>query len=256
LPDGSIHVEHLWKRFKNRRKFLIRALRQHAASFRQQRSGWLWALQDIDLKIDPGEAVGLIGANGSGKSTLLKLLAGVMYPYAGRVEVVGRVGAMIEIAAGIHPELTGRENVFLYASLLGLPRREVARKFDTIIDFAELDEAVDRQVKFYSSGMKMRLGFSVAAFLEPEILLVDEALAVGDAHFQAKCVARMHEVHASGTTLLFVSHDLRAISEVCTRGVWLEGGRLREDGAVDDVISRYERFALEGDLSPAAKPRS
>ena len=191
------------------------------------------------VQVAPGESVGLVGANGSGKSTLLKILARVMYPYAGDVSVGGRVGALIEVRAGIHPDLTGRENVFLYGSLLGLPRRDVARRFDEIVAFAELEGAIDRQVKFYSSGMQMRLGFAVVAFLEPDVLLVDEVLAVGDASFQQKCLDRMRAMLAEGTTLVFVSHDLAAVEATCARGVWLNDGLVRADGPIREVLSSY-----------------
>ena len=170
----------------------------------------------------------------------------VMYPYAGRVDVSGRVGALIEIKAGIHPDLTGRENIFLYGSLLGLARQDVARRFDEIVDFAELHDAVDRQVKFYSSGMEMRLGFGVAAFLEPDVLLVDEVMAVGDASFQQKCLSRMREVLAAGTTLFFVSHDLATIEAVCDRGIWLHEGEIAADGPLAESLGAY-RGAIEQD---------
>jgi ABC-type polysaccharide/polyol phosphate transport system ATPase subunit len=200
----------------------------------------LWALRDVSLTVAPGEAIGLLGSNGSGKSTLLKLMTGVMYPYAGSVQVAGRIGALIEVAGGLHPELTGRQNIFLYGSLLGLRRKEMVNRFDTIVEFAELAEALDRQVKFYSSGMKMRLGFSVAAFLEPDVLLVDEVLAVGDASFQAKCKARMLEVQKSGTTIVFVSHDLASLAALCQRGVWMYEGRVRAEGDINSVVKAYE----------------
>ena len=181
------------------------------------RRGWRWALEDVDVQVEPGESIGLVGINGSGKSTLLKILTRVMYPYAGRVEVAGRIGALIEVRAGIHPELTGRENIHLYGTLLGLPRRMVGARFDEIVEFAELEDAVDRQVKFYSSGMQMRLGFAVAAFLEPDVLLVDEVLAVGDAGFQQRCLDRMRTMLSGGTTLVFVSHDLAAVESISER---------------------------------------
>lgn len=203
--------------------------------------GYRWALRDIDFAVEPGSSLGLVGANGSGKSTLLKILAGVMYPYAGSVEVRGRVGALIEVRAGIHPELTGRENAYLYGSLLGLSRRDVAARFDTIVDFSGLSEAIDRQVKFYSTGMQMRLGFAVAAFLEPDVLLVDEVLAVGDASFQQRCLERMRQVLADGTTLVLVSHDLASVEAMCTRGLWLADGVLRADGPVREALSAYRR---------------
>jgi ABC-type polysaccharide/polyol phosphate transport system ATPase subunit len=215
--------------------------------------GWRWALRDMSLLAEPGDSIGLVGVNGSGKTTLLKILSGVMYPFAGRVQVGGRVGALIEVRAGIHPDLTGRENVFLFGSLLGLRRREVSRRFDEIVAFAELEDAIDRQVKFYSSGMQMRLGFSVAAFLEPDVLLVDEVLAVGDAHFQQKCLDRMRTVLSQGTTLVFVSHDLPAVEATCARGVWLDNGVLQADGPVRDVLVAY-RASIEQAAESLASP--
>jgi ABC-type polysaccharide/polyol phosphate transport system ATPase subunit len=246
-PDGSITAAHVWKRF--RADPTRQSMRARAANLKRHmrgsgRRGWRWALQDIDLHVEPGEALGLVGINGSGKSTLLKILARVMYPYAGSVEVVGRTGALIEVRAGIHPELTGRENIHLYGTLLGLPRRAVAERFDEIVEFAQLEEAVDRQVKFYSSGMQMRLGFGVAAFLEPDVLLVDEVLAVGDTGFQQRCIDRMRVMLAAGTTLVFVSHDLAAVESISERAVWLHDGRVQEDGPVRDVLGAY-RQALE-----------
>lgn len=191
--------------------------------------------------VAPGEAVGLVGANGSGKSTLLKVLTRVMYPYAGSVAVHGRIGALIEVRAGIHPELSGRENTFLYGSLLGLSRRDVTARFDTIVEFSGLADAIDRQVKFYSTGMQMRLGFAVAAFLEPDVLLVDEVLAVGDATFQQRCLERMRQVLANGTTLVLVSHDLPSVEAMCTRGLWLADGVLMADDPVRQVLAAYRR---------------
>jgi ABC-type polysaccharide/polyol phosphate transport system ATPase subunit len=256
LPKGTIYARHVWKRFRaDRRRMLLRDELEHLrnAVRGQSSSRWRWALRDIDLTVAPGESVGLIGINGSGKSTLLKVLARVTYPYAGSLEVAGRVGALIEVRAGIHPDLTGRENVYLYGSLLGLPRREVTRRFDAIVGFAELESAIDRQVKFYSSGMQMRLGFAVAAFLEPDVLLVDEVLAVGDSSFQQKCMHRMGEVLAQGTTLVFVSHDLTAVAAACVRGLWLHDGVVAADGAVHDVLGAY-REAIEKSAQSGPAP--
>ena len=247
-PNGSIRAAHVWKRFRADRR--RSKLRYELMYMRARLSGggdesWRWALRDVDFAVEPGEAVGLIGTNGSGKSTLLKILNRVMYPHTGSVDVTGRVGALIEVVQGIHPDLSGRENAFLYGSLLGLPRNLVAARFDEIVEFAELGAAIDRQVKFYSSGMKMRLGFSVAAFLEPDILLVDEVLAVGDASFQQKCLDRMRTVLAQGTTLVFVSHDLAATEAACTRGVWLRDGVVEMEGPVRPVLAAYRRSVEE-----------
>lgn len=253
LPNGSISARQIWKRFRaDRRRRLLRDELQHVWTRMQGRGGrgWRWALREVDLVAKSGESIGLVGVNGSGKTTLLKILARVMYPNAGSLEVAGRVGALIEVRAGIHPDLTGRENVYLYGSLLGLRRKEVAQRFDDIVAFAELDEAIDRQVKFYSQGMQMRLGFAVAAFLEPDILLVDEVLAVGDASFQQKCLDRMRTVLNQGTTLIFVSHDLAAVEATCSRGLWLDRGTVERDGSVRDVLSSYRQAIEESALRP------
>lgn len=249
LPEGAIRARGIWKRFRaDRRHAKLRYEVQHLiARLRGAGEGfWRWALRDVDLEVQPGESVGLVGSNGSGKSTLLKIVSRVMRPTLGTVDVRGRVGALIEVVAGIHPDLTGRENLFLYGSLLGLPRSAVARRFDEIVAFAELDNAIDRLVKFYSTGMKMRLGFSVAAFLEPDILLVDEVLAVGDAAFQQKCLDRMREVLAQGTTLFFVSHDLAAVEATCARALWLADGVARVDGPVRSVLGAYRQAIEQG----------
>ena len=247
LPEGTIAASHIWKRFRaDRRGSMIGAeLRRLNARLRGRSfPAWRWALRDIDFHANPGDSIGLIGANGSGKSTLLKILTRVMTPYAGSVEVRGRVGALIEVSAGIHPQLTGRENVYLYGMLLGLSRKEVSRRFDEILAFAEVEQATDRLVKFYSSGMKMRLGFAVAAFLEPDVLLVDEVLAVGDASFQQKCLDRMRSVLANNTTLVLVSHDLAAVQATCSRGIWLANGDMMAQGSIDEVLRAY-RGAIE-----------
>ena len=187
-----------------------------------------------------------MGANGAGKSTLLKIISRVMYQTAGKVGIAGRVGALIEVKAGIAPLLTGRENIYLTGSIMGLKRREVARRFDEIVAFAELEHAVDRQVKYYSSGMQMRLGFGVAAHLDPDVLLVDEVLAVGDATFQQRCLDRIRQVLHDGTTLLFVSHDLAAVEASCANGVWMQNGQIQTMGPIREVLSAY-RGAVEGE---------
>ncbi len=235
----------MWKRFRADRG--RRLMRDHVSRATRRITGqaganpWRWALKEIDFKAEPGESIGFIGANGAGKSTLLKIVSGVMFPHTGRVNVEGRIGALLEVASGIHPELTGRENVNVFGTLIGLTRAEVARKFDEIVAFAELESAVDRQVKFYSSGMRTRLGFSIAAFLEPEVLVVDEVLAVGDQLFQQKCLDRMRTVLEGGATLLLVSHDLASVGATASRGIWLSEGVLRADGPIDDVLAAYRR---------------
>ncbi len=261
LPEGSLRADRVWKRFraeKSPRNVRGRVQQMVDPTRRRRARDYRWALRDVSFHAQPGESIGLVGRNGSGKSTLLKILNRVMYPYAGSVQAVGRVGALIEVRAGIHPELTGRENVQLYGSLLGLSRRDVQARFDDIIDFAEISEAVDRQVKFYSSGMQMRLGFAVAAFLEPNVLLVDEVLAVGDASFQQKCLDRMRLVLSQGTTLVFVSHDLAPIESTCSRVLWLEDGLLRADGEAHEVLGGYRRSVeqlAELDLSSDGEVR-
>ena len=246
MPIGTIQAEHLWKRFRAdlTQPMLRDSLRRVKNRVRRRENPWTWVFRDVDLEVQPGEAVGLIGINGSGKSTLLKVLSRVMYPNSGRVALNGRIGALIEVRAGIHPDLTGRENVFFYGTILGLSRRQVAERFDTIVEFAELTDAVDRQVKFYSSGMGMRLGFSIAAFLEPDILLVDEVLAVGDIDFQQRCLERMREVRRSGTTVVFVSHDMAAVEAMCERALWMDRGVVAADGPTPQVVHAY-RVGLE-----------
>ncbi len=199
----------------------------------------LYALQDVSFRAERGEILGLIGRNGSGKSTVLKLIAGVTAPSEGEITIYGRVSPLIELGAGFHPDLTGRENVFLNASILGMSRKEVLARFDEIISFAELWDFVDTPVKRYSSGMYIRLGFSVAVHSDPEILLVDEVLAVGDAAFQEKCLAKMQEFRSRGVTIIVVSHSMGLIQDFCERALLLSGGHLLADGAPMDVTHQY-----------------
>jgi ABC-type polysaccharide/polyol phosphate transport system ATPase subunit len=254
LRDGTIEATEIWKRFRlDERPTYLQDRIALVGDRLKNRSGesWRWALSDISFRSEPGESWALVGANGAGKSTLLKIISRVMYQTAGSMELSGRVGALIEVRAGIAPLLTGRENIYLTGSIMGLKRRDVARRFDEIVTFAELEGAVDRQVKYYSSGMQMRLGFAVAAHLEPDILLVDEVLAVGDATFQQRCLDRIRQVLAEGTTLLFVSHDLAAVEASCTNGIWIHNGQIQTMGPIRDVLSDY-RGAVEGN----AKERS
>jgi lipopolysaccharide transport system ATP-binding protein len=201
----------------------------------------LWALRDISFSVNSGEAVGLIGHNGAGKSTLLKLLSRIIEPTTGWAEVTGRVGSLLEVGTGFHPELTGRENVFLNGAILGMRRTEIRKRFDEIVDFAGMERFLDTPVKRYSSGMQVRLAFAVAAHLEPEILLVDEVLAVGDAAFQRKSLAKMAEVARAGRTVVFVSHNLATIQALCQRAILLEGGKTVVDAPVDEAINHYLR---------------
>ena len=199
----------------------------------------LWALKDVSFLIEPGEAVAIVGRNGSGKSTCLKLMNRILTPTAGALDIQGRVAGLLELGAGFHPELTGRENIYLNGALMGLSRREIDRRFDEIVAFAELERFVDAQVKFYSSGMTMRLGFSIAVCVSPDILLIDEALAVGDQSFQEKCLERIEQVRADGVTIIFVSHALETVRALCERVLWLDQGRLREDGSSDRIVDEY-----------------
>jgi lipopolysaccharide transport system ATP-binding protein len=198
-----------------------------------------WALKDISFEIRQGEAVGIIGRNGAGKSTLLKLLSRITEPTEGRIELEGRVSSLLEVGTGFHPELTGRENIFLNGAILGMRREEIRKKFDAIVDFAEVEKFLDTPVKHYSSGMYMRLAFAVAAHLEPEILIVDEVLAVGDAQFQKKCLGKMQDVSKGGRTILFVSHNMAAVQQLCSRSLLLEKGNVAEDGSAVQVVHSY-----------------
>lgn len=198
-----------------------------------------WALKDVNFEIRRGEVVGIIGRNGAGKSTLLKVLSRITEPTEGRVTIEGRVASLLEVGTGFHPELSGRENIFLNGSILGMTRREIQAKFDEIVDFAGVEKFIDTPVKRYSSGMKVRLGFSVAAHLEPEILIVDEVLAVGDVLFQDKCLGKMNDVAATGRTVLFVSHNMTAIRSLCSEGVLIEAGRTKAMGEINSVIDGY-----------------
>lgn len=198
-----------------------------------------WAIRDIDLRIEQGEVVGIIGRNGAGKSTLLKILSRIAKPTTGRARMIGRVSSLLEVGTGFHPELTGRENIYLNGAILGMSRAEIDRNFDAIVAFSGVEQFLDTPVKRYSSGMQVRLAFSVAAHLEPEILIVDEVLAVGDAEFQRKCLGRMENVARSGRTILFVSHNMPAIRSITSRCIFLKGGQLRGDGPTDTVIDQY-----------------
>ncbi len=204
----------------------------------------IWAIKDLSLEIKQGEVVGIIGRNGAGKSTLLKILSEITDPTEGQVELHGRVGSLLEVGTGFHPELTGRDNIYLNGAILGMRRTEISRKFDEIVAFAEVEKFIDTPVKHYSSGMYLRLAFAVAAHLEPEILIVDEVLAVGDASFQKKCLGKMGDVAKEGRTVLFVSHNMPAITRLCERAVYLEGGMLKQDGTPHQVVRTYLQSGL------------
>lgn len=213
-------------------------LRGTANGFRTKKEEF-WALKDVDFDVSQGEVIGIIGRNGAGKSTLLKILSRITHPTTGRVQLRGRVSSLLEVGTGFHQELTGRENIFLNGAILGMTNVEIRRRFDEIVAFSEIEKFLDTPVKRYSSGMYVRLAFAVAAHLEPEILLVDEVLAVGDLSFQKKCLGKMGEVSRDGRTILFVSHNMEAVRTLCQKGVLLEAGRVRALGRVDHVVERY-----------------
>jgi lipopolysaccharide transport system ATP-binding protein len=214
------------------------------ASPRSESSDTFWALQDVSFEVKQGEVIGIIGRNGAGKSTLLKALSRITEPTHGRIEINGRVSSLLEVGTGFHGELTGRENVFLNGTILGMKRVEIARKFDEIVAFAEVERFIDTPVKHYSSGMYLRLAFAVAAHLEPEIMIVDEVLAVGDVAFQKKCLGKMAGVANEGRTIFFVSHNMPAITRLCERALYLNGGRLCHDGPVHEVVKAYMNLGL------------
>ena len=233
------------------RDSLALALRAPLKLFRRDRKETFWALKDVSLEVHEGEVLGLIGRNGSGKTTLLKILSRITRPTEGWAEIHGRVGSLLEVGTGFHPELTGRENAFLSGAILGMGKQEITRKFDEIVSFAELEKFIDTPVKHYSSGMYVRLAFAVAAHLEPEILLVDEVLAVGDIRFQKKCLGKMGDVARAGRTVILVSHQLNQIRRLCHRAVWLDGGMLRQTGPTAELVSAYEGDMTSGNVEDA-----
>jgi len=242
---ASIIVEDLCKRYElgalqretQLRDQLVHFLR---APFRRRRPREIiWALRDVSFSVAEGEVVGIIGRNGAGKSTLLKILSKITYPTSGHVRARGRVASLLEVGTGFHEELTGRENIFLNGSILGMKKREVEAKLDAIIAFAGVERFIDTPIKRYSSGMRLRLGFAVAAHLEPDVLIVDEVLAVGDAGFQKKCISAMQDLRGGGRTVLFVSHNMAAVENLCSRGIWIANGSVRLDGPTHAVIEAY-----------------
>ncbi|MGB6265461.1 MAG: ABC transporter ATP-binding protein [Candidatus Acidiferrales bacterium] len=253
MTDSVIHVEGLGKRYRigERESYLaLRDVIARAFSAPFKRNGarrtvdHLWALRDVSFDVQQGEVVGLIGRNGAGKSTLLKLLSRITRPTTGFAEIHGRVGTLLEVGTGFHPELTGRENIFLSGAILGMSRREILRKHDAMVEFAEVERFLDTPLKHYSSGMQMRLAFSVAAHLEPEILFVDEVLSVGDLAFQKKCLGKMEEVSKTGRTIVFVSHQMNQVRRLCKRVLWIDAGRIREQGDTGQVVAQYESASL------------
>ena len=244
-------IEHWWRKARKLPMPLEQRQRQERSIEPSRRGpfpGSFWSLHDVSFSVNPGEVVGVVGRNGAGKSTLLKLLSRITEPTSGRAILRGRVVSLLEVGTGFHPELTGRENIFLNGAILGMRRSEIARKFDEIVDFAEVGEFIDTPVKRYSSGMFVRLAFAVAAHLEPEILLIDEVLAVGDAAFQKKCLGKMDEVATrQGRTVFFVSHNMGAVRSLCEKAILIEHGRLTMDGAPGDVISHYLSSSMPDD---------
>jgi ABC-type polysaccharide/polyol phosphate transport system ATPase subunit len=251
MAPGEISVEGVSRRFRVHARE-TRTLKDLFVQRGQTGAEDIWALRDVTLGVDRGEAVGLIGRNGSGKTTLLRLVAGIIKPTAGRVRADGRIGSLLELGAGFHPDFTGRENVFLNGAIQGLRRSEIRERFDEIVGFAELEHAIDRPVRTYSSGMTMRLGFAIAAFLDADVLLLDEVFAVGDEAFQRKCFGRIFAFKQAGGTIVFVSHDASAVERLCERSVLLEHGRVAFDGPSRDAVARYRR-ALADEVDPAER---
>jgi ABC-type polysaccharide/polyol phosphate transport system ATPase subunit len=259
MSEIVIHVEGLGKRYRVGERERYVALRDvltraFTAPFRRGQGGRkrdeLWALRDVSFDVGQGEVIGLIGRNGAGKTTLLKVLSRITRPTTGFAEVHGRVGSLLEVGTGFHPELTGRENVYLSGAILGMSKREIGHKYDAIVDFAGVERHIDTPLKHFSTGMQMRLAFAVAAHLEPEILFVDEVLAVGDLEFQKKCLGKMQEVSKSGRTIVFVSHQMNQIRRLCQRCLWIDGGSVRLSGSMLEVVSAYEAsFATLPSLS-------
>jgi lipopolysaccharide transport system ATP-binding protein len=243
---SAITVDHVSKRYsigQLQRETMIREVLVNLvkAPFQRRRKAGevIWALKDVSFAVSKGEVVGVMGRNGAGKSTLLKILSKITYPTAGSIDVQGRVTSLLEVGTGFHEELTGRENVYLNGSILGMKKREIDAKMDTIVDFAGVEKFMDTPIKFYSSGMRLRLGFAVAAHLDTEVLLVDEVLAVGDVDFQKKCLRKMDKLQSAGRTVLFVSHNLAAIENLCPRAIWIDSGQVRRDGEARAVIKDY-----------------
>ena len=260
MGDIAIHVENLSKRYRIGQRHRYQTLRdtltgamyapfravrsllngQRSAASSEVSNNYIWALKDVSFEVKQGEVIGIIGRNGAGKSTLLKILTRITEPTAGYAEIHGRVGSLLEVSTGFHPELTGRENIYLNGAVLGMTKAEIKRKFDEIVAFSEIEDFIDTPVKHYSSGMYMRLAFAVAAHLEPEVLLVDEVLAVGDAAFQKKCLGKMGDAAKGGRTVLFVSHQMNSIRKLCSRSIWLDAGRIQMADSTAKVVSAYE----------------
>ena len=255
MNETVIHAEGLGKRYRvgERERYLaLRDVLTRAVTAPFRRNGqrrtrdYLWALRDVSFDVRQGEVVGLIGRNGAGKTTLLKILSRITRPTEGCAELHGRVGSLLEVGTGFHPELTGRENVYLSGAILGMQKSEINSKFDEIVSFAGVERFIDTPLKHFSTGMQLRLAFAVAAHLEPEILLVDEVLAVGDLEFQKKCLGKMQEVSKTGRTIVFVSHQMNQIRRLCERAFWLEAGQIHRSGPANQIVGAYEASASSG----------
>lgn len=242
------------ERYLALRDVLVRAARSPLKFFQPTKSELIWALKDVSFQVQHGEVIGVVGRNGSGKTTLLKILSRITRPTTGIAEIYGSVRTLLEVGTGFHPELTGRENMYLSGAVLGMSRREIERKFDTIVSFSGVERFIDTQLKHYSTGMQMRLAFAVAAHLEPDILLVDEVLAVGDLEFQKKCLGKMEEVSGSGRTILFVSHQMNQIRRLCKRVLWLDSGEIYRSGPTAEVLGEYEAALTSGQRSRNQRP--
>ncbi|MBI5404054.1 MAG: ABC transporter ATP-binding protein [Ignavibacteriae bacterium] len=252
MNDSVIRVENVSKKYcrglKHTMMYGIHDIAKNvigqSSHSEKLRNGEFWAVNDVSFEVRRGETLGLIGANGSGKSTILKMLNGIFMPDKGRIEINGRVGALIEVGAGFHPMLTGRENVYINGSILGMTKKEIDRKFEEIVDFADIGDFIDSPVKHYSSGMYVRLGFAVAVHCEPDILLIDEVLAVGDEEFRRKCMSKLNEFKSAEKAIVLVSHSMELIQGYCNRAMWVDAGVIKDTGVPRDVINRYFRNAV------------
>jgi lipopolysaccharide transport system ATP-binding protein len=245
----AVELHSVSKRFRvyrERARSLHELLVEGLCPWRRRRWEDVWALRDVSLTVPKGETLGIVGPNGAGKSTILKLIARVLEPTSGEILARGKVSSLLELGAGFHPDLTGRENIFLYGSILGFSRREMSRRFDDIVDFSGIGGVIDIPVKRYSSGMYLRLAFSVAIHVEPDVLLVDEVFAVGDQAYQRQCLRRIRELQSQGITILFVSHSMQTVKQMCSRAMWLAQGRIAAEGRPDEVIERYLNQTLPG----------
>lgn len=242
--SNSVEVQSLSKRYVLGARETSGQLREHLVKMlrmggKRKQLDIVWALRDLTFTVPQGQVLGIIGRNGAGKSTLLKILSRITHPTSGSIRVRGRVASLLEVGTGFHEELTGRENVYLNGSILGMKRREIDRHFDAIVEFSGVEQFIDTPIKRFSSGMRLRLGFAVAAHLDPDVLIVDEVLAVGDAGFQKKCIAAMSDLQTGGRTVLFVSHNMAAVENLCSRGIWIDKGQIRMDGESKEVIKAY-----------------